>query len=166
MRKGSKQHEDELQKTIEKLTEEGYRVINLQGQSPDAIATKEGKIIAVEVLGKSWRYHPKTTSKELHSGWTHLGKIKEYSMFDDVKIIEFVRNGEGFDNGKTEEAILNFLRTNKEGMRANVIWEKLTFFLSRQRVYQVLTKLEEEGKTKSELYADGRHRRYKKWFPA
>ena len=91
MRIGNKQHETELKKVISNLEKEGYNVVDLKGFSPDAIAVKNNKIVAVEVLGTSWRHHPKTTTLELHNSWTYRGKRNQYNMFDEVKIFTFVR---------------------------------------------------------------------------
>jgi len=83
----SEQHEQVLKETIEKLKSEGYHVIDLERKSPDAIAVKDGKIIAIEVLGithipsKGWKHK-----------WTHKAKQQVYHMFDELKIITFKRN--------------------------------------------------------------------------
>ena len=66
MKEGSKIHEDKLQETVQKLTEKGWRVAKLRGRSPDAVACKDGKLVAVEVLGVSYNHK----KKRWHKSWT------------------------------------------------------------------------------------------------
>lgn len=63
-------HQNHLATIIEKLRSEGYIVINLQRKSPDAIAVKDGRVSAVEVLPEESN---RVAMKQL-----------EYSMFDNV----------------------------------------------------------------------------------
>jgi len=76
---GSKQHQDLIAKTVEELRYKGFKVVNMNGKAPDAIAIKDNKIYAVEVL-----LIPNIPKK----GWQHLrviqNKINYYSMFDDI----------------------------------------------------------------------------------
>jgi hypothetical protein len=81
----SKRHENRLTEVIDELKGKGFHVIRLNGKCPDAIATKEGKLIAVEVIGK-WG---KERRYRLTGGWTYTGKKRTYSMFDDVMIFDF-----------------------------------------------------------------------------
>lgn len=67
----SRKHEDRLTEAIEEMRSQGYRVIRLNGKSPDAIAMKDGKLIAVEVL-------PRTSRVERRQ------KVLDYSMFDYI----------------------------------------------------------------------------------
>jgi hypothetical protein len=164
MRRGSKQHEDELRKTIASLEKEGYRVIDLCGYSPDAIAIKDGKIIAVEVLGKQWRKSPTGNAEQLHAGWTHSGKKKQYMMFDDLKIVTFVRSGEGFSDPELAKAVMATLAQCPTGiLRANDIWKSLPCSFSQRRVRQILQELEKKQLVQSELRCDGRQGRYRLW---
>jgi hypothetical protein len=166
LRRGSKQHENELRKAISDMEMEGYRVLDLCGHSPDAIAVKDGKIVALEVLGKDWRNHPKTQRRELHGSWTHAGKKKQYAMFDDLKIVTFVRNGEGFNDEELTKTIMSILGECSTGkLRANEIWGSLPFSVSQRRVRQILEELETKRMVKSELQLKGRHGRYKIWKP-
>lgn len=82
---GKELHESRLKEVIAELMEKGYHVVQLDGKSPDAVATKDGKLIAVEVIGK----YGKERNYKLRSGWTFAGKKREYNMFDDVLIYTF-----------------------------------------------------------------------------
>lgn len=88
-KKGNPQHELELQRACKELRVEGWKVIDLEGRSPDAIAVKDGKIIAVEVLMKykierndndHRRYRWKFSG-----GFTLNQKRNIYKMFDDIE---------------------------------------------------------------------------------
>ena len=76
---GSKQHQELIRDTVLELENLGYNVVNTNGRCPDAIATIEGKIFAVEVLLVN--QIPKT-------GWEHLSVVKKkrdlYNMYDDI----------------------------------------------------------------------------------
>jgi Holliday junction resolvase len=71
-----------------KLEKEGYRVIDLENKSPDLIAVKEDKIIAVEILGMQYDVKRKYWKKK----FTIKSKEQIYYMFDEVRIITFKRN--------------------------------------------------------------------------
>jgi hypothetical protein len=163
MRRGSKQHEEELKKTMLELQKEGYRVIELRGHSPDAIAIKDNRIIAVEVLGQCWRNNPKYHYDELHSGWTYAGKKKQYSMFDDVKIVTFIRSGEGDKHPELPSLIMDLLSNVNVKQRTVEIWDHLPFFVSQRRVRQVLVKLEKKKMIESETQSNGRYGRFNVW---
>ena len=81
---GSMEHELKLVDQLKKMVEDGWKVINLRGLSPDAIAVKDGKIVAVEVLGMSYK-----KGRGYQHSWTYKGKKESYSMFDDVIIKTF-----------------------------------------------------------------------------
>lgn len=85
----SEAHEDALRDEIERLESEGYRVINLDNKSPDAIAIKDGRVLAVEVLGQK-----RVKNKGWRGSWTKMGKRQIYHMFDDV-IFKTFRYGGG-----------------------------------------------------------------------
>jgi Holliday junction resolvase len=82
---GNNRHESKLVEVIKELEGKGFRVVKLCGKSPDAIATRDGKIIAIEVIGK----YGKKRKYKLTGGWTIIGKKRNYSMFDDVLIFTF-----------------------------------------------------------------------------
>ena len=73
---GSWQHTNLIQQIVEELILDGYNVVNCHGVMPDAVATKNGKIYAVEAL-----------LVQDNSSWTK-NKINQkridYAMFDDV----------------------------------------------------------------------------------
>ena len=75
----SLQHRQEVLKYFDELEKQGWRVIDLQNKSPDGIAVKDNKIVAVELLLKK-------NPKETYRGF----KSREYSMFDQVliKVVE------------------------------------------------------------------------------
>jgi len=93
---GGKKHEKLLKETIKKLEKEKYRVIELKGKSPDAIAVKNNKIVAVEILGVSYNYK----KKRWHKSWTYTQKEDNYSMFDRVIIKKFKRNRPPYQKGE------------------------------------------------------------------
>ena len=82
---GDTQHEQVLEIYLKELEQMGYKTINLKGKSPDGLAIKDNKIIAIEVLSS---YYNKK-----HRGWntkrTKKQKKELYSMFDDVFIRTF-----------------------------------------------------------------------------
>ena len=92
-KKGSQKHEEEVARKAEEMRSQGWRVIVLDGKSPDAIAVKDGKIVAVEVLKKikTERTNPETIKSHgryvwrLQGGYTQAQKRGIYSMFDDVE---------------------------------------------------------------------------------
>lgn len=77
----------------------GWNVVITQRKIPDAIACKDGKIIAVDVLGidkcKRRIYNKdKTKSKVMiknHHSWTEKQKMSNYEMYDDLFIVTFNR---------------------------------------------------------------------------
>lgn len=89
---GSPQHQQLVRDTVEELKNLDYNVVNTNGFAPDAIATKDGKLFAVEIL--LINYIPK-------QGWEHLGVVKrkrdKYRDFDDVIFKIENRNIKGID---------------------------------------------------------------------
>ena len=83
-RRAGAKHEYYLSSLIEEYEKKGWRVVRLQEKSPDAVACKNGKLIALEVLGVA--RGPK--GGELHS-WTYKAKKATYDMFDDLIIKTF-----------------------------------------------------------------------------
>lgn len=82
----SSTHPEVLDKKLKELEEDGWRVVRLKGKSPDAVASKDGKIIAVVVLASQWKDGTGWTQK-----WTYKTKRRNYEMFDDVLIERFLR---------------------------------------------------------------------------
>jgi len=81
-------HERELKRYAKELQEQGWRVILTAGKIPDAIAVKEGKIYAVEIMpyirkraaqsrGGKMRWAPQ-------GGFTYAMKRRNYDMYDGV----------------------------------------------------------------------------------
>jgi hypothetical protein len=77
-------HEKKLKEELEKLKKEGYRVIDLERKCPDGIAIKDGKVYAVEILGKKH-----TNGKGWKISSTKKQKEFIYKMFDGVIIRTF-----------------------------------------------------------------------------
>ncbi len=85
-------HQAALEEKIRELELEGWRVVNLHGKSPDAIAVKDDRIVAVEILKKikTERKNPELAKKKGKFKWTFAGgftltsKRSNYDMFDDV----------------------------------------------------------------------------------
>lgn len=92
-KRGSEQHEAEVKRKAEEMISQGWRVIILNGKSPDAIAVKDGKIVAVEILKKikTERTNEETIKRHgryvwrYQGGFTQAGKRSIYDMFDDVE---------------------------------------------------------------------------------
>ncbi len=83
----SEKHEERLREVIKELREEGYNVIDLEMKSPDAIAVKDNKIIAVEVLGRTF-----IKGRGWKNNFTIKRKKQIYDMFDDIIIKTFDYN--------------------------------------------------------------------------
>lgn len=79
-KKGSLIHEETLQEEIKKHVREGFRVIDLNGKSPDAIVIdfKNKQIGVIDAMKRKTNWHQKQ-KKELYLG---LG-------FDTVRIKEY-----------------------------------------------------------------------------
>jgi Holliday junction resolvase len=88
MQIGKSRHEVELSKTLEGLRSDGWKVVNLKGKSPDAVATRDGELIAIEVLGMV-----KVAKHTYEHSWTYKGKrqLYEHLGFDELKIFTFER---------------------------------------------------------------------------
>ncbi|HXG14224.1 MAG TPA: hypothetical protein VNK25_03740 [Candidatus Nitrosotenuis sp.] len=93
MRKVSKEkHMAALKEKTKELELQGWRVVDLQGKSPDAIAIKDGRIVAIEILRKikTERKNPDLAKKKGKFKWSFAGgftlasKRSNYDMFDDV----------------------------------------------------------------------------------
>lgn len=86
-RKGqSLQHRRAFLEYLDELEKDGWKVIDLQNKSPDGIALKDNKIVAVEIILSS------QTGK-----YTSKTKKKEYSMFDDVLVRIVKREPDQYD---------------------------------------------------------------------
>lgn len=81
----SELHEETLKKKIAELERKGFRVLDLERKCPDAIALKNGKIYAVEILGRKYIKGRGNTKK-----WTFKAKKAIYSMFDGVLFETFI----------------------------------------------------------------------------
>lgn len=92
--RGSLQHRKAIIDYLAELERKGYRTINLNALSPDGIAVKDGKIIAVEVL----------LANCSHSGRMTAGKKRDrYFMFDEVFVKKVGRNPERDNDWKLKD---------------------------------------------------------------
>lgn len=101
MPQGKELHEKKVKEFKEDLEKDGWRVILLDGKSPDGVAVKGDKICAVEVLGKrlkrigkykgKYKDQGKTKYAWRLDGYTFHAKRQIYRMFDDVLFSVFYR---------------------------------------------------------------------------
>lgn len=92
----SQRHENLLYAEIDRLQDEGWHVLDVRHTLPDAIAiSPEGKIVAIEVLGKKRRTDPKGRSKGYvwDGGKSVNQKRFLYQRYDDIIFILFDRSG-------------------------------------------------------------------------
>ena len=82
----SYQHKKAVVVYLEELRNKGWKTINLKGKSPDGIAVKDNKIVAIELLGTTHR-----NGKGWHSNYSISQKKSDYSMFDEVVVKTFKR---------------------------------------------------------------------------
>lgn len=89
---GSLVHEKVLELKLKQMQKDGWRVVNLHAKSPDGIAVKDGKIVAVEILKRlkterrgfeQIKKHGKYVYR-FSGGATLTSKRANYDMFDDV----------------------------------------------------------------------------------
>ena len=86
----SAQHQETLHRAIEELRREGWKVVDLHGHAPDAVAIKDGKLVAIEALGKLKNKKPGKGWK-LMGGFTFRMKRQLYEDFDDVFFFTFYK---------------------------------------------------------------------------
>lgn len=81
MNNESPEHEIALKQLCEKMRKEGWVVVPLNRKSPDAVASKDGKMVAIEVLAK----YGKERDYKL-TGGTYSAKRRLYEKlgFDSV----------------------------------------------------------------------------------
>jgi len=95
----SPEHENLLHNEISELEDRGWHALDIGRSIPDGIAiTPQGKIIAIEVLGRRKRYDAKGRSKGYH--WDGNRDINDkrwlYQKYDDIIFILFDRDGSGW----------------------------------------------------------------------
>jgi hypothetical protein len=102
-------YKEALDRVTERLKEQGYRVIDLQGKSPDAIAIRTAEtpgpmpnltyefpeIVAICLVGKTHR-----PRKGWHGSYSAKQKRQTYSMFDRVSVHFFKRDSQYQKGGK------------------------------------------------------------------
>ncbi len=95
-RTGGPEHERVLREKAAELETEGWRVILLQGKSPDGIAVNgAGRIVAIEVVAKVPHNATHKAGKgryRLQGGVTFSAKRAVYAMFDDVIFATYHRD--------------------------------------------------------------------------
>jgi hypothetical protein len=86
-RTGKPAHEDKLIEVLREYERDGYKVIKLNGKSPDGIVFKDGKAICIEIL--PFRYN--ANLQYYHANTSTIGKrtIYENLGFDEIKIIGY-----------------------------------------------------------------------------
>jgi len=81
---GGLQHEQLLDQKIEEYIRLGYKVIKTDARIPDAIAIKDNRVIALEIMGRKHK---------VGKGWRKtrtMKNIKEkYYMYDEVVVYTF-----------------------------------------------------------------------------
>lgn len=82
----SEQHKKVIEEIVQHLERSGIHAINAYNKRPDIIATKDGKIIAVEIISR------RMTKKGFKSSHSSNMKIKYYSMYDEVIVYEFTKD--------------------------------------------------------------------------
>lgn len=90
----SQRHENLLYEEIYSLEEKGWHIVDVRRTLPDAIAiSPEGKIVAIEVLGRKKRYDSKGKSKgwQWDGGKNVLDKRWRYQKYDDIIFVLFDR---------------------------------------------------------------------------
>ena len=90
----SQRHENLLYEEIYNLQEQGWHIVDVRRTLPDAIAVSpDGKIVAIEVLGRKKRYDVKGRSKGYQ--WDGGKSVKQkrwlYQQYDDIIFILFDR---------------------------------------------------------------------------
>lgn len=124
---GYDMHEKELDKFVKELEQEGYRVVKLNGKSPDGVAARvvDGKIeiSAVEALGSQY-YKGKGWQKQ----FTYKKKREVYSMFDKVLIHVFKR-----DPNVSKSSYCNFRRCRVTEIEKVEVFDNEIYFCDHHR---------------------------------
>ena len=110
-KRGKYSHEKGVVDFLSELREQGWKTINLKGKSPDGIAVKDNKIVAVEILTKD-----KYSSGGYHKG----GKKSDYFMFDDV----FIRVIERDKYNDDSERVFQLARKQRTEEKIDEVWNK------------------------------------------
>ena len=92
----SERHEELVKQKVEQLETEGWHIVTIGRNHPDAIAVKDGVIMAVEVLRKIKRKDKqKRKGKGQSRGWRYQGgltlaeKVRRYSRFDKTLFVTY-----------------------------------------------------------------------------
>lgn len=92
-------HETLLYEELKSLKEQGWRVMDIRHTLPDAIViSPDGKVIAVEILGRKKRIDTKGRSKGYQWDGGKNVNLKRwlYQNYDDIIFVLFDRNGSGW----------------------------------------------------------------------
>lgn len=86
----SKRHEELVAAKVHELMNEGWRVVTIGNRHPDAIAIKDGVIMAVEIL-KKYKHVSKAGKNK---GWKYTNgamkqKLEGYAHFDKIAFVTF-----------------------------------------------------------------------------
>ena len=80
----SKEHEKRLNEAIKELRAKGYYVVNTRRKIPDAVACKDGKIFAVEMMGQRWTKNRGWVNKH-----TKRQKERDYGNYAELLYFTF-----------------------------------------------------------------------------
>lgn len=86
----SELHQKKVKEEIQRLESQGYRVIDTERKCPDAIAVKDGKIFAVEILPRRYK-----KGRGWNCKWSLRAKKINYKMYDDIFFAFYKRNADG-----------------------------------------------------------------------
>ena len=119
---GTDLHEKELSKFVEDLESQGYRVIKLNGKSPDGVAVRMNdgnlEVSAVEALSSHYR-----KGKGWKKRFTYVQKRKNYEMFDDVLIHVFK-----MDPNVSKSSYCNFQRCRQTEIQKLEVMDNELYF--------------------------------------
>src|SRR4030042_4870660 len=89
----SYQHEKELLEYLDELRSQGWKAVRLNSKSPDGIAVKDNRLVAIEIIiqNNAGKYYIDTN------------KRSDYSMFDEVFIRKIKKSKDRIIEKETNE---------------------------------------------------------------
>jgi len=105
----SERHEELVMAKVEELEKDGWHVVTIGNCHPDAIAVKDGLIMAVEVL-KKYKHTSKTGENKgwKYSDGTMRQKLEGYSRYDRIAFVTFYKT-----TGEIAEEFVVETKTNR-----------------------------------------------------
>jgi hypothetical protein len=120
MRKNPKnpsyQHEKAVLDYLAELSSKGWKTIRLGKRSPDGIAVKDNRVVAVEIIIKNTdgKYRATDTTKR-----------DDYFMFDDVFIKKFDRDSNiEKQRIEYENRLYSSIRKKRDEEKINEAWDR------------------------------------------